>query len=362
MIKKNRVQIILSSVVILLPMLAGLMMWNILPQRMTTHWGMGGDADGWSSKAFAVFALPLIMLALHWLCVLLTVNDPRNEEQSNKVFGMVLWIIPMVSLVVNGIVYATALGSTVGIDIGVRVLLGLIFIILGNYLPKCKRNHTIGVRVKWALQNEENWSKTHRFTGKLWVLCGVVVLATLFIPLESVMWAVLAVVLLLSFAPVIYSYVYYRKQLKAGTVAEEKLATSPREKKFRIISIIISIPILVFVGVILFTGNIAVRFGEDSFTLESGYWEDMTIDYARIDSMEYREQDDPGTRTFGFGSLKLLMGRFENEEFGSYTRYSFAGCRSCIVLRSDDNVLVFNGEDEESTRALYEELNKRVGK
>lgn len=365
--KKNKTQIIISSIVTLLPMLAGLIMWNILPDRMTTHWGINGEADGFSSKAFAVFVLPLILLATHWLCIFVTLKDPKNKEQSSKVFAMIMWIIPITSLITNGMVYAVSLGSTVGIDIAVRVLLGLMFIIMGNYLPKCKQNHTIGVKVSWALQNEENWNKTHRFTGRLWVAGGVVLLATMFIPMEDMMGLFVAVLLLLSFVPMLYSYLYYRKQVKAGTYAKEEKEQDPNakawEKKVTLISLLLSVPLLVFVAVLLFTGDISVEFGEDSFTVDSIYWEDMTVDYGQIYSIEHRGRDDSGVRTFGFGSLKLEMGAFENEEFGAYTRYSYIDCESCVVIRSHEGeVLVINGKNEAETEAIYEELNARIWK
>ncbi len=367
MMKKNKMQIIVSSIVTLLPMLAGLVMWNVLPDRITTHWGMNGEADGFSSKGFAVFVLPLILLATHWLCIFVTLRDPKNKDQSSKVFVMIMWIIPIVSLITNGMVYAVALGSTVGVDIAVRVLLGLMFIILGNYLPKCKQNRTIGVKVSWALQNEENWNKTHRFTGRLWVAGGVVLLATMFIPMEDMMGLFVAVILLLSFVPMLYSYLYYRKQVKAGTYTKEKKSEDPKviawEKKVTLISVLLSVPLMVFVVIILFTGDISVEFEENFFTVDSIYWEDVTIDYGQIASIEYREQDDSGVRTFGFGSLKLEMGAFENKEFGAYTRYSYIDCESCVVIRSTEGeVLVLNGKNETETKEIYEELNVRVAK
>ncbi|MBE5865786.1 MAG: DUF1648 domain-containing protein [Lachnospiraceae bacterium] len=365
MMKKNKTQIIVSSIVTILPMVAGLFMWNILPDRMTTHWGMSGEADGFSSKAFAVFVLPLILLATHWLCIFFTLRDPKNKEQSSKVFAMIMWIIPITSLITNGMVYAVSLGSAVGIDIAVRVLLGLMFIILGNYLPKCKQNHTIGVKVSWALQNEENWNKTHRFTGRLWVAGGVILLATLFIPMEDMMGLFLTVILLLSFVPMLYSYLYYRKQVKEGTYSKEKKEEDPKvkewEKKMVVISAVISVPLMIFVVVLLFTGDITVEFTEDSFTVDSIYWEDMTVGYEQIASIEYREQDNSGTRTFGFGSLKLEMGAFENEEFGAYTRYSYIDCESCVVITSaEGEVLVISGEDDSETKGIYEELSARM--
>lgn len=360
MIKKNRGKLILSSIVILLPILAGLVMWNALPEKMATHWGVTGEADGFSSKTFAVFVIPLILLATHWLCMLITLKDPGNKDQSSKMFDMLMWVLPAVSLIVSGMMYTIAMGYSTGVDVWVRVLLGVMFLIMGNYLPKCKQNHTMGVKVTWTLRNEENWYKTHRFTGRLWVIGGLLILATIFIPMESIMWTFVAVVVILGFVPMLYSYLYYRKQLKAGTASKEEMESSPKEKKFTIISVAIGVPVLIFVGVILFSGDFEVQFEESSFSIDAGYWDDLRVDYAVIDSVEYREVDVPGARTYGFGSLKLLMGTFENEEFGSYTRYSYIDCNACVVLRSEDKVLVINGEDEESTKAIYEKLSERV--
>ena len=329
MIKKNKTQVILSTIVTLLPIVAGLIMWNMLPERIVTHWNASGQADGWSGKSFAIFGLPVIMLAGHWLCILVTAHDPKNSGQNDKIFKIVLWILPITSLITSGAVYAIALGSDISIDLMVRVLIGLMFVMLGNYLPKCKQNHTIGVKITWTLQNEENWNKTHRFTGRLWVLGGIFILATMFIPMKSYGGVFVVVLLLLSFLPMIYSYVYHRKQVKAGTAStsKEKAQQSPWEKKF---------------------------------TIEAAYWEDAAIEYADIESIEYREQDNPGVRTFGFGSFKLLMGDFENDEFGKYTRYSYAKCASSIVLTVNGKTLVLNGADEEATKAIYEELLERM--
>ena len=111
MIKKNKKLIILSSIIILLPALAGIIMWDMLPQRIATHWGASGEADGFSGKAFTVFGLPMIMLALHFLCVFVTAKDPENKKQSNKVFSMLYWIFPIISLILNGLCNCITKGS-----------------------------------------------------------------------------------------------------------------------------------------------------------------------------------------------------------------------------------------------------------
>jgi len=360
MFQKNKKQIIITSIIILLPMVVGLLLWERLPEQIATHWGTSEEPNGFSSKAFAVFGLPGLMLAFHLLCVLVSAFDPNAKKQGPKVTGMLLWIFPMISLLMNGMVYCFALGYDVGIDVVVRVLLGLMFLMLGNYMPKCTQNYTIGIKVTWALRSEENWNKTHRFAGKVWVLGGVFLLLTLFIPLESFAYVALAVMLALIFSPVVYSYLYYRKQLKAGMVTKDNGKMTPMEKKSTIIAMIIVFVSLILVAVTMFTGEITVEFGDSDFRIETGYWEDATVTYDEIDSLEYREYDDAGSRTYGFGSAKLLMGNFENTEFGSYTRYTYTSCDSCIVLIADGKELVFNGENEEKTKALYEELNGRI--
>ena len=92
MIKRNKLKLIFSSILIFLPSVVGLLLWNRLPESMTTHWGADGNADGFSGKAFAVFGMPLILLAIHWLCIFFTTKDPKNKDQNHKVFGLVLWI------------------------------------------------------------------------------------------------------------------------------------------------------------------------------------------------------------------------------------------------------------------------------
>ena len=88
---------------------------------------------------------------------------------------MVIWIIPVTTLIYNGMARLISMDSD-SENLFMAVIYfgtGLLFMIIGNYLPKVKQNNTIGIRVVWTLQDEENWSATHRFSGKLWVASGV---------------------------------------------------------------------------------------------------------------------------------------------------------------------------------------------
>ena len=210
MIKKNWKVLTLTTIVMLLPVLAGLILWNQLPEKMPTHWNAAGEVDGWSSKPFAIFGLPLIMVAAQWLCMLGTAADPKRKNHPEKVLHLVLWIIPVLSVVLHAVTYATALGHSVPIEVVMPILIGLIFTIIGNYMPKCKQNYTIGIKIPWTLDNEENWNKTHRFAGFLWTICGLLIMLTGFF---GGFWVFLPITLLMVLAPIIYSYILHRKGL-----------------------------------------------------------------------------------------------------------------------------------------------------
>lgn len=206
MLKRKKWMVIAACAATLLPLLAGLLLWARLPERMMTHWNIRGEADGYSSRAFAVIGIPLMLLALQALCLTVTSLDKRNREQSGKVVAIVLWIVPVVSVVVCGAMLAANLGAAVPIGRIVRAVLGVLFIAIGNYLPKCRRNSTIGIRVPWTLASEAVWDATHRFAAPLWVASGALMVVSVLLP-EAVAFAVtMAAVLAMAVAPILYAW------------------------------------------------------------------------------------------------------------------------------------------------------------
>ena len=208
MIKKNLKILITTSIVILLPVLAGVVLWDTLPEQIPTHWNAAGEIDGWSSKTFAIFGLPLMMLAMHWLCALATAADPKKANHSDKLIHLVLWIIPIISVVLFVLTYVAALGTEVRMEMVMPLLVGFVLTVVGNYLPKCKQSYTIGIKIPWTLHSEENWNRTHRFAGRLWLVCGLGIMLTSFI---GGFWVFLPIVLVMVLAPCIYSYLLHRK-------------------------------------------------------------------------------------------------------------------------------------------------------
>ncbi|MBR6585488.1 MAG: DUF1648 domain-containing protein [Firmicutes bacterium] len=208
MLSKNKKKLILTSIVIILPVLIGLVLWNQLPDQVPTHWNANGEIDGWSSKYFAVFIMPLIMLSVHILCKTVTTMDPKNKNITSKPLNLVFWICPVMSIFAGCCTYAAALGIEVNMNTLAPAIIGIIFILIGNYLPKCQQNYTVGIKVPWTLHDENNWNATHRFAGPVWMAGGVSLTILGIFGLELLFAAVLLIIAIL---PMIYSYLYYKK-------------------------------------------------------------------------------------------------------------------------------------------------------
>lgn len=211
MLKISKTKLIITSIMILIPIAVGLILWNRLPETMVTHWGVGNVPNGWSSKAMAVFGLPAILLAVHWVCLFATKADPKSKNINPRMLDLVLWICPVLSIVLGTVTYSFSLGYEVNVQAVVTIIVGVLFVVVGNYLPKCKQSYTMGIKLPWTLSDEENWNKTHRLAGKLWVAGGIILLATSF--LQSVIIMVVVLVLLV-IIPTVYSYILYRKKKK----------------------------------------------------------------------------------------------------------------------------------------------------
>ena len=213
MIKKNLPKLIITSLITLIPIVIGLILWDKLPEQVPVHWNINGDVDDYATKTQAVFLMPLILVAFHWICVVGTSLDPKKQNINDKMFTLVLWIIPVISLLCNSMVYATALGHNINVEVIMPLFMGALFIIIGNYMPKCKQSYTMGIKLPWTLDSEENWNKTHRFAGFLWVIGGIVMLITLFL---RIVWVPLIITFPVVFIPTIYSFIIYKNNKKSN--------------------------------------------------------------------------------------------------------------------------------------------------
>ena len=208
MIKKHLRTLIISSLLLLIPVIVGLLLWDQLPDPMPFHWNIHGEVDGWASKATAVFGMPALMLAMQWVCLFACSADPKHKNYNPKMIVLALWICPGIGLILSTMVYSAALGYELPIEVIMPILLGAMFMAIGNWLPKCQQTYTMGIKLPWTLANEENWNATHRFGGKVWFFGGI---ASIVSALVGSSWLLMAILVLMCLLPTVYSYRYYIK-------------------------------------------------------------------------------------------------------------------------------------------------------
>jgi len=206
---KNNTQVILSTLVCLLPIILSLILYDKLPNQLPIHFGMNGEPDNYASKAIAAFLLPCLLAALNLFVHIIMNADPKRKNANIVVRGVALWTSPIVSLIFVPITLFKGMGYDIPIETVSFSLIGLMYLILGNYMPKSRQSYTVGIRLPWTLDNEENWNKTHRFGGFVWVLGGLAIIVNAFIGNFYFFFAVTALLVIL---PIIYSYLLYRKQ------------------------------------------------------------------------------------------------------------------------------------------------------
>ena len=362
MIKRNKIHAILSSVVILLPVLAVLLCWDQLDPTIITHWGLDGTPDGTGSR-YWLFLPPVLMLALHWVALAISDWDSRRHPYGAKAEKLVFWIMPAMSWFMTCGWLMAAQGRDMS-DLSLPLAgLGLLFVVLGNYMPKVQQNSTLGIKIKWTLENRDNWYATHRVAGKAWVIGGLLMIFAVLLPEKIAMAVMLLVMIPLAVLPAVYSWNYARKQKAAGTyTVDHVLYQDPMWRTGRKIAVVTVAAVLVLLFAVTFTGDITFDLTDTALRIEASYWNDLTVEYAVIDKLEYRDENPEGTRTNGYGSPRLLMGKFQNDEFGRHTRYSYTKCPNSIILTCGEQVLVLSGPDAAATRQLYQQLVARTGK
>lgn len=346
MILKNKKLLIITSLFTLLPIPVGLLLRSRFPAEFT-------DYLLWTA------VLPsLSLLGAQWLCILLSNLDQRNKIGNQKVQALVLWIIPLMSNLLSGILYALLLGYDFSPFSYMTAAFGLLFAAIGNYMPKTRMNATIGIKIPWSYSSEANWNATHRFAGRLWFAGGILMLLGVFLPENVAIVLMTAVLVILCALPCFYSYRFYQRELAEGKCS--KAGYSAVDKRILKASGIFLAVILVFSSAVCFVGDLEYLFGADSLHIKADWYSDLTLRYETVEAIEYREEPVPGTRVGGFGSFRLLMGFFSNDEFGTHVRYTYYQPEACIIVSTGQQTLVLSGKTAAETQTLYQTLLERI--
>jgi len=188
--KKDKGFIFLSTIVCLLPIAMYMIVYEQLPEQMGMQWDFEGNVNWYAPRAVAVFAVPVVLAIIHLASIFIRRNDPKHENTSTIMQSIKDWIIPIVSIFASVYSLLSNTGTSITRTIPLTVV-GVILIMIGNYVPKSRQNYTIGIRIPWTLSNVDNWNKTHRMAGYLFVLGGVVFIICAVLPVSKALVSLL---------------------------------------------------------------------------------------------------------------------------------------------------------------------------
>lgn len=209
---KNSVPDLVSLGLVIAGFALSALAYGRLPDPVPTHWNLHGVVDGWTAKPFGPFVLPLAMLGAWIVLRFVPRISPKGfqVEGFRPAFEVMKVTILGVLLVITAAVHLAGMGHPVSVGRVAQGAVGVLFVVLGNYMGKVTRNFFVGIRTPWTLANEEVWSRTHRFGGRLMVLAGLVCLVAALLDVMSAA-ILIGAILLAAVVPVAYSYVVYRR-------------------------------------------------------------------------------------------------------------------------------------------------------
>lgn len=178
-----------------------------MPETLPTHWGFNNKIDGYSSKFTTLITTPLLLIFLNIFSCFMLDNDPKNKDKNNFVITIGKATIPLVMLITFVISVFYGLGKKINVMVIISIFVGFLLILIGNYLPKTKRNYTVGIKLPWTLNSDENWNKTHRLAGYFFILGGIFFLLTPFIGNE---YLIFLTFMIIGIIPAIYSFYLYK--------------------------------------------------------------------------------------------------------------------------------------------------------
>lgn len=208
--KINMKSLISTSIVCLLPIICGLIFYNALPESIAIHWGIDNNPNGYFLKPAFVFGMPIIMVALQVFCCIVSDLSDKNPEANKKAVTVYKWIIPVITVVMYAVTIAIALGNDLDIRKIVMVILGILFIISGNYMPKVRSDYYMNSKVFWVKNRDEKLvNKAMKVTAYGLIGFGILFILSI---LFNVAVSIAVVIAMILFGLFIYLYVYIKSR------------------------------------------------------------------------------------------------------------------------------------------------------
>lgn len=205
---------IYNFIIIILTVIIVIVTYNKLPDRVPIHWNINGEANGYGPKYVMAILIPGLMI-LTWVGMrFLPKIDPKKEnyKKFESSYSVIISLFITYFFIMYVITTAITFGYNIPVDKVVCGMMGILFLVMGNYLPKSKSNFFYGIKTPWTLSSEVSWNKTHRLGGKLFVLAGLlVILGAIFLKGQLLLVVVIASTSTAGIVPIVASYFYSKK-------------------------------------------------------------------------------------------------------------------------------------------------------
>ena len=210
------------SLVFLLAMF-GLAAWFYpdLPDPMPSHWNADGEVDDWMPLPWGALIIPLVTAALWLMFAVLPAISPKGFrlDAARRAYDIIWFVLMLFMGAIQLTTYLEAMGrGGPGVEQIVPFMVGGLFILIGNYLNKFPRNFFVGIRTPWTLASDEVWNRTHRLGSWVFIIVGLLIALTAFLP--NAMTLFIPAVIVVALVPVFYSLWLY-KRLEGFEAQEE---------------------------------------------------------------------------------------------------------------------------------------------
>tara|TARA_R110001583_G_scaffold125143_1_gene276648 strand:- start:124 stop:768 length:645 start_codon:yes stop_codon:yes gene_type:complete len=201
-------------IIVILPFIYLAYIWNDLPKKVPIHWNGEGEIDGYGDKVSLILIPILLSLLTYVILTLIPIIDPKGKikNMGEKYESIKFILIFFMSFLALFILYSSHSQTITNPNI-LFILIGFLFVFLGNYMKTIKPNYFIGIRTPWTLENETVWKRTHKLAGIMWFLAGIIIIILSLIlgkRLNRILFIVIT--LIISIVPIIYSYIQFKKQ------------------------------------------------------------------------------------------------------------------------------------------------------
>jgi uncharacterized membrane protein len=208
--------------IIIVAVVSSVAVYPRLPDSIPTHWDLYGKPNGWSSRFWGSWVMPIFLVATWAFMRVLPAIDPRgrNYLKFGGAFEGIIIAVMLFMLGLHIIILRAALGYAVAMDRVLAIGMGGLFTVIGNLLPRARPNWFVGIRTPWTLSSDRVWEKTHRFGGKVFVASGLVMLFGGLAMPKGAHIVMIAVLLICAPTVLVYSYLEWKRE-QASTGAAQ---------------------------------------------------------------------------------------------------------------------------------------------